>query len=208
MPCATRWTPERLTNECPHALSLRRRPCLTVREPARVRGFRQARRWCTASFFHGAGRKAGPGGRIGLGQDGHGTQPAAAGAGCQPEGRPTARLEGRDLLSLPERELRGMRGRDIAMIFQEPMTALNPLMTVGDQIAEVLAAETGSGPFECAQNAIELIADTGIAEPHAAHARTRTSSVRRAAPAGHDRHGAGLPAPNCCWPTNPPRRWM
>ena len=44
----------------------------------------------------------------------------------------------RDLLALPERELRGLRGDDIAMIFQEPMTALNPLMTVGDQVAEVL----------------------------------------------------------------------
>ncbi|MEY3462050.1 MAG: hypothetical protein RLZZ03_1703, partial [Pseudomonadota bacterium] len=43
-----------------------------------------------------------------------------------------------DLLALPERALRGIRGRDIAMIFQEPMTALNPLFNVGEQIAEVL----------------------------------------------------------------------
>ena len=50
----------------------------------------------------------------------------------------SAQFGGRDLLALPERELRGIRGSDIAMIFQEPMTALNPLFTVGDQIAEVL----------------------------------------------------------------------
>ena len=43
-----------------------------------------------------------------------------------------------NLLALPEQQLRGIRGRDIAMIFQEPMTALNPLFSVGDQIAEVL----------------------------------------------------------------------
>ena len=49
-----------------------------------------------------------------------------------------------DLLSMPERALRGIRGRDIAMIFQEPMTALNPLFTVGDQIAEVLQLKAGS----------------------------------------------------------------
>jgi microcin C transport system ATP-binding protein len=49
----------------------------------------------------------------------------------------------RDLLSLPERELLAIRGRDIAMIFQEPMTALNPLYTIGDQVAEVLQLKEG-----------------------------------------------------------------
>ncbi len=72
---------------------------------------------------------------------------------------------GRDLLSIQERELRGIRGRDIAMIFQEPMTALNPLFTVGDQIAEVLQLKRGMARAESAQAAIQLIADTGIPEP-------------------------------------------
>lgn len=49
----------------------------------------------------------------------------------------------RDLLSIPERQLRGIRGKEIAMIFQEPMTALNALYTVGDQIAEVLELHEG-----------------------------------------------------------------
>ena len=48
--------------------------------------------------------------------------------------------QGRDLLALPERELRAIRGRQIAMIFQEPMTALNPVLTIGEQIGEALAA--------------------------------------------------------------------
>ena len=71
----------------------------------------------------------------------------------------------RDLLALPERELRGLRGDDIAMIFQEPMTALNPLMTVGEQIAEVLRLKRAITPTQSAQAAIELLAKTGIPEP-------------------------------------------
>jgi microcin C transport system ATP-binding protein len=69
-----------------------------------------------------------------------------------------------DLLALPERELRGIRGRDIAMIFQEPMTALNPLFSVGDQIAEVLQLKRGVAQAASAQAAIKLLADTGIPE--------------------------------------------
>ena len=72
---------------------------------------------------------------------------------------------GGDLLSMPERALRGIRGRDIAMIFQEPMTALNPLFSVGDQIAEVLQLKQGLAQAESAQAAIKLLADTGITEP-------------------------------------------
>ena len=70
-----------------------------------------------------------------------------------------------DLLSMPERALLGIRGRDIAMIFQEPMTALNPLFTVGDQISEVLQLKEGVTQAASAQAAIELIASTGISEP-------------------------------------------
>ena len=70
-----------------------------------------------------------------------------------------------DLLSMSEHALRGLRGQDISMIFQEPMTALNPLFTVGDQIAEVLALKQGLAKGLCAQAAIQLIAETGIAEP-------------------------------------------
>ena len=70
-----------------------------------------------------------------------------------------------DLLSLPEQSLRGIRGRDIAMIFQEPMTALNPLFSVGDQIAEVIQLKQGLAKAESWQSAIKLLADTGITEP-------------------------------------------
>jgi len=78
-----------------------------------------------------------------------------------PEGPPVAR----DLLSIPERELRGVRGREIAMIFQEPMTALNPLYPVGDQIAEVLELHEALGKREAQAAAVQLLADTGVPEP-------------------------------------------
>ena len=77
-----------------------------------------------------------------------------------------AHLQGRgDLLALPEREMRGVRGDDIAMVFQEPMTALNPLMTIGAQIAEILQLKRGLTSAQCAQATIDLLAQTGIPEP-------------------------------------------
>ena len=77
----------------------------------------------------------------------------------------TAVFEGRDLLCLPERALRGLRGQAISMIFQEPMTALNPLFTVGDQIAEVLELKQGIPRNQSRLLAIKLISETGISEP-------------------------------------------
>jgi microcin C transport system ATP-binding protein len=74
-----------------------------------------------------------------------------------------------DLLSISEQQLRGIRGQDIAMIFQEPMTALNPLFTVGDQITEVLELKrplnTQLANDFIASTAIQLIASTGITDP-------------------------------------------
>lgn len=70
-----------------------------------------------------------------------------------------------DLLQASERQLLGIRGRDIAMIFQEPMTALNPVYTIGDQIAEVLQLKQGLTPRQAWDGAIEALAATGIPEP-------------------------------------------
>ena len=70
-----------------------------------------------------------------------------------------------DLLSLPEQALRGIRGQDIAMVFQEPMTALNPLFTVGEQIAEVLQLKQGLDRRAAWAGAIQALAETGIPEP-------------------------------------------
>ena len=58
----------------------------------------------------------------------------------------TARFEGRDLFQLPDRELRQIRGKKIAMIFQDPMSSLNPVLTIGKQIREVLETYGGFAP--------------------------------------------------------------
>jgi microcin C transport system ATP-binding protein len=69
------------------------------------------------------------------------------------------------ILTKSERWMRGLRGRDIAMIFQEPMTALDPLYTVGSQIGEVLEVHEGMRPNAARARSIELLRRTGIPEP-------------------------------------------
>ncbi|MDF1504986.1 ABC transporter ATP-binding protein [Roseisolibacter sp. H3M3-2] len=74
-------------------------------------------------------------------------------------------FEGRDLLALPEHELRAIRGNRIAMIFQEPMTALNPVFTVGDQIAEVVRVHEKASRKAAWARAVEMLAAVGIPDP-------------------------------------------
>ena len=74
-------------------------------------------------------------------------------------------MGGRDLTQLPEKEMRSVRGKDIAMIFQEPMTSLNPVFTIGDQIVEAVLLHqkvTGRQAWEIAQQSLH---DVGIADP-------------------------------------------
>jgi peptide/nickel transport system ATP-binding protein len=75
------------------------------------------------------------------------------------------RLQGRELVGLPESELRSIRGRDIAMIFQEPMTALNPVFTIGNQMTDVLRRYRGLSRRQARSAAIELLAKVGIPAP-------------------------------------------
>ncbi|AOR66356.1 microcin ABC transporter ATP-binding protein [Burkholderia stabilis] len=77
----------------------------------------------------------------------------------------TIRFAGQDLSAKSEREMRGLRGSDIAMIFQEPMTALNPLYTIGVQIGETIVLHDGVSAVEARKRAIALLARTGVAEP-------------------------------------------
>src|SRR2546428_1966658 len=78
----------------------------------------------------------------------------------QPPGRiarGSVRFKGRDLLSLSESAMRKVRGADIALIFQEPMTALNPVFTVGDQIAETLLVHGRATRRDASAKAVELL---------------------------------------------------
>src|SRR5262245_61182194 len=79
------------------------------------------------------------------------------------------RLEGGDLLTIDEGAMRSVRGRRIAMIFQEPMTSLNPLLTVGFQIEEVLRAHFPMSNAEARARSIELLEDVGIPNPQIRH---------------------------------------
>jgi oligopeptide/dipeptide ABC transporter ATP-binding protein len=74
-------------------------------------------------------------------------------------------FEGRDLLKLSEAAMRRIRGNDISMIFQEPMTSLNPVFTCGNQITEVLRLHQGLGKREALERAIEMLAKVGIPSP-------------------------------------------
>jgi oligopeptide transport system ATP-binding protein len=74
----------------------------------------------------------------------------------------TAMFGGRDLLAMTDKELRAVRGKEIAMIFQDPMTSLNPVLTVGLQITEVLRAHLGIGRNEARVRTIELLDAVGI----------------------------------------------
>ena len=77
----------------------------------------------------------------------------------------TIDFKGRDLLKLSEDEIRRIRGRDIAMIFQEPMTSLNPVLTIGLQVMEPLLAHMEMDEGEARRRAVELLTLVGITEP-------------------------------------------
>ena len=74
-------------------------------------------------------------------------------------------LDGVDLLKLSEREMRALRGNRLSMIFQEPMTSLNPLLTTGDQVGEPLVLHKGMSRKQALKEAIELFRLVGIADP-------------------------------------------
>jgi oligopeptide transport system ATP-binding protein len=86
-----------------------------------------------------------------------------------PPGRVTAgevRFKGRDLASLSEREMRDVRGNDIAMVFQEPMTSLNPVFKIGDQVAEAIRIHQKMSKKAAWQRAGEMLELVSIPDPH------------------------------------------
>ena len=87
---------------------------------------------------------------------------------ASPPGRTVAgsiRFNGRDLLALTEREMRDVRGNEISMIFQEPMTSLNPVLTIGRQISETLVLHRGLARADAMARAIDMLRLVNIPEP-------------------------------------------
>src|SRR5438067_7259743 len=82
---------------------------------------------------------------------------------------PASRIDygGENLLAAPAARLRALRGRDISAVFQEPMSSLNPVLTVGEQVAEVLRLHRRMAPRQALERAAELLAEVGIPEPRA-----------------------------------------
>ena len=92
----------------------------------------------------------------------------------------TAMFGGRDLLSLTDEQLRSVRGREIAMIFQDPMTSLNPVLTVGRQIREALQTHFAMDKAQAERRASELLDQVGIPS-----AKMRLqATIRTSSPAG------------------------
>jgi oligopeptide transport system ATP-binding protein len=86
----------------------------------------------------------------------------------KPPGKITAGqvlYRGQDLLSLREEEMEHIRGDEIAMVFQDPMTSLNPVLTIGHQIGETLVVHQGAGWKEAQRQAVEMLERVGIAQP-------------------------------------------
>ena len=75
------------------------------------------------------------------------------------------RFQGRELLELSDREMRGIRGNDISMVFQEPMTSLNPVLTIGRQVRETLSLHQGLDKKAAIAHAVEMLALVGIPDP-------------------------------------------
>ncbi|MFP6705065.1 MAG: ABC transporter ATP-binding protein [Alphaproteobacteria bacterium] len=77
----------------------------------------------------------------------------------------TVKFNGVDLLQLDDHDIRQVRGRDIAMVFQEPMTSLNPVLSVGRQVTETLLRHTNMSQKEANERALELLVQVGISDP-------------------------------------------
>src|SRR5437899_10397237 len=74
-------------------------------------------------------------------------------------------FKGRDLLRLSEEEMRRVRGREIGMVFQEPMTSLNPVLSIGRQLTEGLEIHMGMTPGDARRRAAELLGMVGTPDP-------------------------------------------
>ena len=125
---------------------------------------------CRVEAVRGVSFDLEPGQRLGLiGESGSGkTVTALAVMGLLPENAHVSgsiTLAGRELVGSPERDLARLRGDAMSMVFQEPMTALDPTMTVGRQVAEVLRLHAGAEPGHARERVIAMLGEVGLSDP-------------------------------------------
>lgn len=96
-------------------------------------------------------------------------------------------LNGRDLLQLPESQMEEVRGGEMAMIFQEPMTALNPVLTIGQQIDEQILRHKKVSPSEARERSIEMLNLVGIPSSRTLQ-KLSSPIIRWNAPTSNDRN--------------------
>ena len=101
-----------------------------------------------------------------------------------------ALYKGRDLLTMPKKELQEIRGGEVAMIFQDPMTSLNPVLTIGDQIAEAITTHNpGIGDDQARERTIKLLDLVGVPFAGSSHPSVSARVLRGHAPASDDGDG-------------------
>ena len=101
-------------------------------------------------------------------------------------------FNGDDILRMSDEQVRSIRGNDIAMIFQDPMTSLNPVLTINRQISEALQLHMGMNKGQARERTIELLKMVGIPKRRRADRPVSAPVLRRDAPARDDRDGAVL----------------
>ena len=104
------------------------------------------------------------------------------------------RLAGQDLAALGESRMRSIRGNRIAMIFQEPMTSLNPVLTIGRQLIEAIEAHVPISRAEARRRAVEALRAVRIPDADGRLTAISSRTLRGHAPTRHDRDGAGSEA--------------
>ena len=101
-------------------------------------------------------------------------------------------FDGQDLLTLTDDEMRNIRGRDIGMIFQEPMTSLNPVLSIGLQLMEPMIAHLGMSEADAMKKAVGLLGLVGISEPERPIGTVSSPFIWRYASTCCDRDGTGM----------------
>ena len=113
-------------------------------------------------------------------------------------------FDGKDLTKIPMSEMYHIRGNQISVIFQEPMTALNPVFSVERQLSEPFIIHRHMSKKQAAEAAVKMLADVKIPNPEGCGEAVSPSAFRRYAPACDDCHGPGL-NPSSSLPTSPLR---